>query len=104
MLHLKSMSSLCGIDTIAIGNSEAGKQAWKEIEMKSKFKYKKIAFPDNNGANSLFVNGVILHPSEEDYPNSYEVWKNIDCETIPLKNSELIKADGSLTCCSILLN
>ena len=104
VLHLKSMSSLCGIDTIAIGDSEAGQLAWKEIESKAKFAYKRILFPDNNAANCLFVNGTILHPSKEDYPNSHKIWESFDCETIPITNSELIKADGSLSCCSILIN
>ena len=95
---------MCAIDTIAIGDTIAGQQAWREIEAKAKFKYKRLAFPDDNGANCLFVNGVVLHPAKEDYPKSYEVWKNLECEKIPLKNSELRKADGSLTCCSILIN
>ena len=98
------MSSLCAIDTIAIGDSAAGRRAWAEIEAKARFKYKRLAFPDDNGANCLFVNGVVLHPSKEDYPRSYEIWQTLDCEKVPLQNSEFIKADGSLTCCSILIN
>ena len=103
-LHLKSLSSLCGIDTIAMADTAAGKIAMKGIESSSKFKYKTLWFPENPGANCLFVNGVVLHPSKEDCPGSYEVWQTLECEKVPLRLSEIMKADGCLSCCSILIN
>ena len=104
VLHLKSMSSMCGLDTIAIGDSKAGRQAWREIEAKAQFKYKRVVFPDNNGANCLYINGTIFHPCESDYPESYKVWQTLDCHKVSLSNSEMAKADGSLTCSSIRIN
>ena len=104
VLHLKSMCSLCGYDTLAVGDTEAGRLAWEEICTKARYKYKRILFPDNNGANCLFINGVIFHPSREDYPESYKVWQSIEGQKIPVSYSELIKADGSLTCCVLLFN
>lgn len=102
ILHLKSMSSMCGVDTIAIGDSESGQRAWKEIETLSHFKkYKRVVFPDNNGANCLFINGTVMHPPEVEYPNSYRIWQTIKYPRVELPNSELAKADGSLTCNSI---
>ena len=102
VLHLISMSSMCGVDTIAISDSEAGKNAWKQIETQSHFKkYKRLVFPDNNGANCLFISGTILHPPEVEYPESYKVWQTVDLPKVELPNSELSKADGSLTCNSI---
>ena len=101
ILHLKSLSSIAGIDLLAISDTDAGKKVWREIEMKARFKYNKLVFPENNGANCLFVNGVVLHPSKEDYPASYDVWETLDCPRVAVANSELAKADGSLTCNSI---
>lgn len=102
VLHLSSMSSMCGIDTIAIGNSESGKIAWSEIQTFSNFKkYKCVVFPDNNGANCLFINGTVFHPPEVEYPESYKVWQTVDLPKIEIANSELAKADGSLTCNSV---
>lgn len=102
VLHLKSMSSMCGIDTIAISGSEAGQIAWREIVTKSHFgKYKKLEFPEDNGANCLFINGTVLHPPEHEYPGSYKVWQTVDLPKVELSNSELAKADGSLTCNSV---
>lgn len=104
VLHLKSMSSMAGIDTIAISDSRSGQIAWKEIERVAQHKYNRLVFPDNNGANCLFINGTVLHPPKEEYPQSYEVWQTLDCEKIELANSELAKADGSLTCNSVRIN
>lgn len=104
VLHLKSMSSMCAVDTIAISGTSTGMPAWREIETQGRYKYKKLFFPDDNGANCLFINGVVLHPSKQDYPESFKVWQMLECEKIELPNSEMIKADGSLTCNSILIN
>ena len=102
VLHLKSMSSMCGVDTIAISQSEAGRAAWREIESSASFKnYNCVVFPDDNGANCLFINGTVLHPPESEYPNSYKVWQTLDVPRVEVPNSELAKADGSLTCNSI---
>ncbi len=101
VLHLKSMSSMAGIDLIAIGDSEAGRVAWREIETKAHYKYNQLTFPDDNGANCLFINGTVLHPPKGEYPRSFEVWQTLDCPRVEVPNSEMAKADGSLTCNSI---
>ena len=101
ILHLKSLSSLAGVDLIAVGNTKAGRKVWREIETNAHFRYNKLLFPDNNGANCLFVHGAVLHPSKDDYPRSFEVWETLKCPLVSIPNSELAKADGSLTCNSI---
>lgn len=95
---------MAGVDLIAISETKSGKYAWKEIEEKAVYKYKKLGFPDDNGANCLFVNGTILHPSEKEYPESFKVWEMLGCPKVDLPNSELAKTDGSLTCNSIRIN
>ena len=104
VLHLKSMSSMAGIDTMAISGSRSGQIAWRAIEREAQHQYKRLVFPDDNGANCLFINGTVLHPPKEEYPRSYEVWQTLDCEKVELPNSELAKADGSLTCNSVRVN
>ena len=105
VLHLKSMSSMCGVDTIAISDTKTGRLAWKEITQKARYSYKKLSFPDDNGANCVFVNGTVIHPCEEEYPESYKVWQTLECDKkIAVRNSEFSKVDGSLTCRSILIN
>ena len=104
VLHLKSMCSMAGVDLLAISETRSGNTGWKDIEMNSLFKYQRVGFPDDNGANCLFINGVILHPPKEEYPESYKVWERLDVPKIALPNSELAKADGSLTCNSVRIN
>ena len=104
VLHLKSMSSMAGIDLIAIGDTPAGRRAWNDIERNASFSYDKLFFPDENGANCLFINGTVLHVTEDEYPESFKVWETLDMPRIALPNSELSKADGSLTCCSVRIN
>ena len=104
VLHLKSMGSMAGVDLIALGNSAAGRRAWKEIQEKSQFKYQLVSFPDNNAANCLFINGTLLHATKEEYPLSHPLWEQFEGPRVELANSEFSKADGSLTCCSVRIN
>ena len=101
ILHLKSMCSVAGLDLIAISESQAGKCAWSDIELFGANKYQQLLFPDDNGANCLFINGVVLHPAKEEYPRSYRVWQTLECPKIEIANSEFAKSDGSLTCNAI---
>ena len=98
------MSSIAGIDLVAISDSPAGREVWRQIEANATHKYKKLVFPDNNGANCLYINGVVYHPPKEEYPESYKVWETLDCPRVSIPNSEMAKADGSLTCNSIRIN
>ena len=104
VMHLKSFCSMAGVDMIALGDSAAGRRAWREIQEKSQFDYNLVAFPDNNAANCLFVNGTILHVAKDEYPRSYPVWEQFEGPRVELANSEFSKADGSLTCCSVRIN
>ena len=104
VLHLKSMSSMAGVDLIAIGDTPAGRRAWKDIEQNAFFKnYHRFVLPDGIGANCLFVNGTVFHVSEDDFPDSFRVWETLKVPRIAQANVELGKADGALTCCSILI-
>ena len=96
---------MAGVGVIAIGDTLPGRRAWDEIERYAHYKYDRLLFPDENAANCLFINGVILHVPKEEYPQSYHVWENYNVyPRIELPNSEMAKADGSLTCNSIRIN
>ena len=36
-------------------------------------KYKIITIPDEMATNSVYINGTLLHCSQEEWPNSYDV-------------------------------
>ena len=104
VMHLKSICSMAGVDLVALGDSAAGWRVWREIQEKSQFDYELVAFPDNNAANCLFINGTLLHVTKDEYPQSHSVWEQFEGPRVELANSELAKADGALTCCSVRIN
>ena len=91
-------------DCIAIGMSSAAKEARKILETRGKFKYQYLELPDDIGANCLYVGGTLIHVTKEDYPRSFEVFEKFPAaRKVALSASELNKADGCFTCCSVLI-
>lgn len=102
VLHLKSVLSMAGPNLIAIGQSTAAERLWKEMEENGKFQYNKLSLPEDRAANCLYINGVLVHQSAIG-PQSMKVLKSLNCRRVGLDLSELAKADGCLTCCSLLI-
>ena len=79
----------------------------KQIQEKSRFKYKFIDIDDKNyagSANVLYFNNFLAIPSHllkiyEDFPE----FKGLK-EVKPLPNRELFKIDGCLTCRSVFFS
>ncbi|XP_032923049.1 N(G),N(G)-dimethylarginine dimethylaminohydrolase 1 isoform X2 [Catharus ustulatus] len=109
-LHLKSFCSMAGPNLIAIGSSEAAQKALKTMQQMSDHRYDKLTVPDDAAANCVYLNipskgHVLLHRAPEEYPESAKVFEKLkDHMLIPIANTELEKVDGSLTCCSVLIN
>ncbi|KAF4793090.1 N(G),N(G)-dimethylarginine dimethylaminohydrolase 1 [Turdus rufiventris] len=109
-LHLKSFCSMAGPNLIAIGSSEAAQKALKTMQQMSDHRYDKLTVPDDAAANCIYLNipskgHVLLHRAPEEYPESAKVFEKLkDHMLIPIANTELEKVDGSLTCCSVLIN
>ncbi|XP_038000412.1 N(G),N(G)-dimethylarginine dimethylaminohydrolase 1 isoform X2 [Motacilla alba alba] len=109
-LHLKSFCSMAGPNLIAIGSSEAAQKALKTMQQMSDHRYDKLTVPDDAAANCIYLNipskgHVLLHRAPEEYPESAKVFEKLkDHMLIPIANTELAKVDGSLTCCSVLIN
>lgn len=63
---------------------------------------KALRIPDKGAANALLVNGVVLYPSA--YPKtSHTAYQRLPVQVHPVYMSEIHKADGGLTCNSILI-
>lgn len=106
-LHLKSIITMCGVDSILMGNSKTAEKIKDQIIEKSKFsnnyKFIKIENEDLSCSNVLYFNNVLIYPKK--YSNLFEdhsYFKEIN--KIPIENDEFSKIDGALTCRSILLN
>lgn len=102
-LHLKSVMTMGGNDLILCGESENASAAKEMLRSTSKFVYDMVSVPDDYAANCLFINGVLIHRSSEEFPACAHVWEGLNAEkVISLNLSELSKVDGALTCCSVL--
>jgi N-dimethylarginine dimethylaminohydrolase len=102
-LHLKSALTMAGPEMVAIGQSSAGEGAWNAIEKHGKFKYTKLSLPEDKGANVLYINGTIVHQAASFVPGSVRILKSLNCRKVEVDMSEFAKADGCLSCCSLLL-
>lgn len=116
ILHLKSICSMIGPDVIAVSDNELGQavafymQDYNGIPRAMRAagqRYRFLLLPDVIATNNLFINGSIITPSSYLCPASYQIITDYATDegfTIhQVDNSELAKADGALTCCSILL-
>ncbi|XP_029111015.1 N(G),N(G)-dimethylarginine dimethylaminohydrolase 1-like [Scleropages formosus] len=109
-LHLKSFCSMAGPDLIAIGSSEPAQKAFKVMQQMSDHRYDKLTVSDDIAANCVYMNlpdkgHVLLYCTSEEYPESAKVFEKLkDYTLIPVSNSEKVKVDGALTCCSVFIN
>ncbi|XP_053710241.1 N(G),N(G)-dimethylarginine dimethylaminohydrolase 1 isoform X1 [Synchiropus splendidus] len=109
-LHLKSFCSMGGPGLIIIGSSEPAQKALKIMQQMSDHRYDKLTVPDDLAANTIYMNlpdkgQVLLHMTAEEHPESIKVFEKLkDYTLIPVSNSEKVKVDGALTCCSVLIN
>ncbi|XP_061680993.1 N(G),N(G)-dimethylarginine dimethylaminohydrolase 1 isoform X2 [Syngnathoides biaculeatus] len=109
-LHLKSFCSMGGPGLIVIGSSEPAQKALKIMQQMSDHRYDKLTVPDDLAANCIYMNlpnkgQVLLHCPREEYPESAKVFEKLkDHMLVPVSNSEKVKVDGALTCCSVLIN
>ncbi|XP_051788736.1 N(G),N(G)-dimethylarginine dimethylaminohydrolase 1 isoform X2 [Erpetoichthys calabaricus] len=109
-LHLKSFCSMAGPGLLVIGSSDGAQKALKVIQQMSDHRYDKLTIPDDAAANCIYLNipnkgHVLLHSTPEEYPESSKVFERLkDHMLIPVPLTQMAKVDGSLSCCSILVN
>jgi dimethylargininase len=95
-LHLKSACSYLGND---LGNDEVlVHRPW--VEAAAFDGVKLIDVPEEGGANVLVVGGTALVPATA--PRTAELLRTRGRQVKLLDNSELMKAEGALTCCSLI--
>lgn len=63
-----------------------------------------VHLPDEAAANCIFVNGVLIRRTAEEFPLSEPFFKRLEVERqIQVRASELALVDGALTCCALLV-
>ncbi|GCC21489.1 hypothetical protein chiPu_0019961 [Chiloscyllium punctatum] len=109
-LHLKTFCTMAGPDLIAIGSSVDAEKTLEQMLSLSDHSYSTLVLPDDEAANCVYLNSpekghILLHRTAKEFPESAKIFKSlVNYTLIPVSNTELAKVDGSLTCCSILLN
>lgn len=125
-LHLKSVMSVIGPGSLAVSDDDFGRaiafavvESSKRTDRRFHQGYQILLTPDTQAANAVFANGVLIHRAASEFPESAAVFREhligegmIDRRDDASKNhasigldmSELAKADGALTCCSLLLH
>lgn len=105
-LHLKSVLSAFDSETLLFGECAAAKGIEAELRRKTGngMSYEIIYLPDPVGANVLSIGDFVV--IQDGFPRSEVILKKLaegkNKTLIKLQMSEFIKADGALTCCSLL--
>ncbi|KAG7170294.1 N(G),N(G)-dimethylarginine dimethylaminohydrolase 1-like [Homarus americanus] len=104
-LHLKCCVTMAGPDVMCVGSSPEAKDILKRIEREATFRYQTLTVPDDRASNVVFANGYLIHHSAEEFPAAAKVFEEkLSHWTLkPITMTEIGKAQGDLTCCSILI-
>jgi dimethylargininase len=117
-LHLKSLLSVVGPDTLAVADTPLGNAVAMHLQQHSgvptgvrraggRLAFVLVPPAAAPAANALLVNGtLIVRAAEEHAEGAAELRryaKDTGLKVLEVNMSEFAKADGALTCCSILL-
>ena len=105
-LHLKSVVSFFDAETLIVSATHAGKEVQNKIDRYTHSSYTFVSTPDSVASNVLRIGSALI--VQEGYPKSEKILRDL-CDQkrvnmVKINMSELIKADGALTCGSLLFN
>lgn len=92
-LHLKSAVTQVGERTLLLNPERIDRNVFDDFDL--------IEIAEPYAANALYVNGVVLYPLA--FPRTADRLRAAGVELVPVDASEVAKAEGALTCCSILV-
>ena len=107
-LHFKCIVSMLDDQTLLITDHKAGHDVQEEINQYTNNHYQFIHVPEQVPSNILSLDNGKFIIYQQDFPKSEkiiieELQQKRGVQVKSLCMSELIKADGALTCCSILV-
>lgn len=105
-LHLKSVISFFDSETLIVADNPAGMKIQKGIELSTNEDYTFVSVPDTAASNVLRIRSTLI--VQDGFAASEAILQNL-CDQkqvtlVKINMSELIKADGALTCGSLLIN
>jgi dimethylargininase len=94
-LHLKSAVTQVGTDTLLVN------PAWVDKSQFSGVKFIEIDASESYAANALLLDATIIYP--DSFPRTRERLEETGIELVTVPADELAKAEGAVTCCSLIL-
>lgn len=93
-LHLKSAVTQVGEQLLLINPRWVRPSAWPSMEVVE------VAAREPLGANALWIDPAVLYPAH--YQQTAERLDRAGVRVVPVPCTELAKAEGGVTCCSVL--
>ena len=95
-LHLKSAVTQVSQDTLLINPEWAPKEAFPGMQ------FIEIDPSEPYAANAVLVDGAIIYPSS--FPRTKAKLQTVGIRTVIVDADELAKAEGAVTCCSLIFS
>jgi dimethylargininase len=95
-LHLKSAVTQVGPEMLLINKD------WVEPGTFESFRLIEVAPQEPFGANALWLGDTVIYPAE--YTATRQILENSGLVVKPVDVSELTKAEGGVTCCSLIID
>jgi dimethylargininase len=93
-LHLKSAATQVAPDLLLIN------PAWAPPGAFAGMRFVEVDPAEAQAANALLVRGRVIHP--HDFPATRRRLEDLGISVLPVDLSELAKAEGAVTCCSLV--
>jgi len=104
-IHLKDYIGMAGPEVMAVGKSEGAQKTFQEIRNSGAVGYKYITVDEDEAANVIYANNVLLHLANEQIPKGSAVYTNkIDYPRVAIHMQEPMKRGGRLSNCVLLVN
>jgi dimethylargininase len=94
-LHLKSAVTRLDAETLLVN------PAWVDVSLFGKFERVEVAHSEPMAANILVINGTGIYPNN--FPETQARIEAHGTQLVTLDVSEIAKAEGAVTCCSLIL-
>jgi dimethylargininase len=95
-LHLKSAVTQVGEQLLLINDRRVRRECFGAMETLS------VAPAEPDGANALWIGGAVIYAAH--YPQTAERLDRAGVRVVPVASTEVAKAEGGVTCCSVLLS
>jgi dimethylargininase len=93
-LHLKSAVTQVAADTVLINT------AWVDAAVFAGYRQIEVDPNEPHAANALLIGDALIYPTN--FPRTRERLENAGIRVVAVDVGELQKAEGAVTCCSLL--